>query len=54
VEKGSFAGLNIDSERRYRVEASTTRPLLSSWWVLAGLIGLLVAEWWIRRFWGFS
>jgi len=54
VEKGSFSGLNIDSERRYRVEASTTRPLLSSWWVLAGLIGLLVAEWWIRRYWGFS
>ncbi len=54
VERGSLAGLNIDSERRYRVEASTTRPLLANWWVLAGLIGLLVAEWWIRRYWGFS
>lgn len=54
VERGSFDDLKIDSERRYRVEASTTRPLLGVWWVLAGLIGLLVAEWWIRRYWGFS
>lgn len=54
VERGSLAGLNIDSERRYRVEASTNRPLLSNWWLLAGLIGLLVAEWWTRRYWGFS
>jgi len=54
VERDSFSELKIDSERRYRVEASTTRPLLGFWWVLAGLIGLLVAEWWIRRYWGFS
>jgi hypothetical protein len=54
VEKDSFDELKIDSERRYRVEASTTRPLLGFWWVLAGLIGLLVAEWWIRRYWGFA
>ncbi len=54
VGRGSLAGLEIDERQRYRVEASTTRPLLGRFWMLAVLVLVLVAEWGLRRRWGFA
>lgn len=63
VASGGFAGrlpedglerAVIDPRPRLRVEASTTRPLLGRAWFLIGLVGLLAAEWFLRRRWGFA
>jgi uncharacterized membrane protein len=54
VVDGSLSELAMDEQQRYRVEASSTRPLLASGWSLAALLGLLAAEWWVRRRWGFA
>ncbi|HUU03027.1 MAG TPA: glutamine amidotransferase [Myxococcota bacterium] len=54
VEDGSLSDIKVSEHKRFRVESSTTRPLLASWWVLLTLVILLSAEWWTRRRWGFS
>ncbi len=54
VDRGSLDGIEIDERQRYRVEASTTRPLLGRFWMLAALVLVLAAEWWLRRRWGFA
>jgi uncharacterized membrane protein len=54
IGKGSLASLEIDAEKRYRVESSTTQALLSHVVFLVFLVGLLALEWWLRRRWGFA
>ncbi len=51
---GDVADLEFDPRDRYRVEASTSKPLLGRWWALLGLVALLVVEWFLRRRWGFA
>jgi len=51
---GSLADIMTREGKQFRVEASTTRPLLQYWWCLAGMLVLLGCEWWMRRRWGFS
>lgn len=54
IEDGSFGDIELNERKSYRVESSTTRPLLANWWVLSALVILLGIEWWMRRRWGFS
>jgi uncharacterized membrane protein len=54
VEEGSLDDIKINEHKHYRVESSTTQPLLAIWWVLLTVVVLLGIEWWMRRRWGFS
>jgi hypothetical protein len=54
VEQGQLTQATIDDRHRYRVDAATTRPLISHWWALCGLCLVFAMEWWLRRQWGFG
>ncbi|MBN2498753.1 MAG: hypothetical protein JXR96_29450 [Deltaproteobacteria bacterium] len=54
VENSDMDGLRLRDPERFRVEASTTRPLLEHIWVLAAVISLWALEWFLRRRWGFA
>jgi hypothetical protein len=54
VEQGRLTQAIIDDHQHYRIDAATTRPLISYWWVLCGLCLVFATEWWLRRKWGFG
>jgi uncharacterized membrane protein len=54
VEQGQLSQITIHDHKRYRVDAATTRPLISYWWIVCGLCLLFATEWWLRRQWGFG
>ncbi len=50
----SFASPKVDEKQKYRVDASSSRPLIAHWWMLL-LLGLLWGtEWFLRRRWGLA
>ncbi len=54
VDTGALDALEFAEGRRYRVEASTTRPLLGVGWALGLVLALWTLEWFLRRRWGFA
>lgn len=54
IAAGALDELELDAGRRYRVEASTTRPLLGAVWALVLVLALWTLEWFLRRRWGFA